>query len=104
MYARKYPNEVSGVVLLDLSSADAPGELKTRARLTPGSAADLEEKGVAESNQQVKEAGSISGYSPYRDCSDRSWSFFQGLGAHVNALAAATCYAVAPNNFCCRTG
>ena len=59
MYARKHPNEVSGVVLLDLSSADAPGELKTRARLTPGSAADLEEKGVAESNQQVKEAGSF---------------------------------------------
>ena len=33
--------------------------MKTRARLTPGSAADLEEKGVAESNQQVKEAGSF---------------------------------------------
>ncbi len=59
MYARKYPNEVSGVVLLDSSSADAPGELKTRARLTPDSPADLEEKGVAESNQQVKEAGSF---------------------------------------------
>lgn len=59
MYARKYPNEVSGVVLLDSSSADAPSELKTRAHLTPGSAADLEEKGVAESNQQVKEAGSF---------------------------------------------
>lgn len=59
MYARKYPNEVSGVVLLDSSSADAPGELKTRAHLTPGSAADLEEKGVPESNQQVKKAGSF---------------------------------------------
>jgi pimeloyl-ACP methyl ester carboxylesterase len=56
-YARKYPREVSGVVLLDSSSAEAPGELKTRAYLEPGSAAYLEEEGVAESNQQVTNAG-----------------------------------------------
>jgi len=39
MFARKYPREVSGVVLLDSSSPDAPSELKTRARLEPGTAA-----------------------------------------------------------------
>ena len=47
MYARKYSNEVSGVVLLNSASAEAPNELKTRAHLAPGSVADLEEKGVA---------------------------------------------------------
>jgi pimeloyl-ACP methyl ester carboxylesterase len=57
MFARKYPNEVSGVVLLDSASAEAPKELKTRARLKPGSAAYLEEEGVAESNKQVTYAG-----------------------------------------------
>jgi pimeloyl-ACP methyl ester carboxylesterase len=53
MFARKYSNEVSGVVLLDSASAQAPKELKTRARLKRGSAAYLEEEGVAESNKQV---------------------------------------------------
>lgn len=57
MVARKYPREVSGVVLLDSSSADAPSELKTRARLEPGTAAYFEEEGIAESNKEVKEAG-----------------------------------------------
>ena len=57
MYARKYPREVSGVVLIDSASAEAPRELKTRARLEPGSAAYLEEEGVAESNKQVTNAG-----------------------------------------------
>jgi pimeloyl-ACP methyl ester carboxylesterase len=57
MFAKKYPTEVSGVVLLDSSSADAPGDLKTLARLEPGSAAYLENKGIPESNKQVTEAG-----------------------------------------------
>jgi pimeloyl-ACP methyl ester carboxylesterase len=57
LYARKYPNEVSGIVLLDSASADAPSELKTRARLEPGSAAYLEEQGMPESNEQVRSAG-----------------------------------------------
>jgi pimeloyl-ACP methyl ester carboxylesterase len=57
MFARKYPRDVSGVVLLDSSSADAPSELKTRARLEPGTAAYFEEEGIAESNKQVKGAG-----------------------------------------------
>lgn len=47
---------MAGVVLLDSSSPDAPSELKTRARLEPGTAAYLEEEGVSESNQQVKNA------------------------------------------------
>lgn len=57
MFARKYPKEVSGVVLLDSSSLNAPNELKTRARLEPGTAAYLEEEGVSESNQQLVNAG-----------------------------------------------
>jgi pimeloyl-ACP methyl ester carboxylesterase len=57
MFARKYPMEVSGVVLLDSSSPEAPSELKTRAILAPGTAAYLEEEGIAESNRQVMSAG-----------------------------------------------
>jgi len=56
-FARRYPREVAGIVLLDASSPDAPAALKTRARLEPGSAASLEEAGVAASNEQVKRAG-----------------------------------------------
>jgi pimeloyl-ACP methyl ester carboxylesterase len=57
MFARRYPREIAGIVLLDASSPDAPAELKTRARLEPGSAAYLEEAGVATSNDQVRHAG-----------------------------------------------
>jgi pimeloyl-ACP methyl ester carboxylesterase len=57
MFAKQYPHEVSGVVLLDSSSPDAPSELKTRARLEPGTAAYSEEEGVALSNAEVKAAG-----------------------------------------------
>lgn len=57
MFAQMYPRDVAGVVLLDSSSADAPDELKTRARLEPGTAAYLEEQGIAESNRQVKAGG-----------------------------------------------
>jgi pimeloyl-ACP methyl ester carboxylesterase len=39
MFAKRYPNEISGVVLVDSSSPDAPPGLKTRARLDPGTAA-----------------------------------------------------------------
>jgi pimeloyl-ACP methyl ester carboxylesterase len=56
MFARKYPSEISGVILLDASSPDAPSELKTLAHLEPGSAAYLEEEGVTESNEQVRTA------------------------------------------------
>jgi pimeloyl-ACP methyl ester carboxylesterase len=56
MFARLYPKDVSSVLLLDSSSAAAPPELKTRARLAPGSAAYLEEEGIAASNQEVEKA------------------------------------------------
>jgi pimeloyl-ACP methyl ester carboxylesterase len=59
MFAKKYPTEVSGVVLLDSSSTDAPSELKTRSLLEPGTAAYLEQEGIAESNRQVVEAGAF---------------------------------------------
>ena len=57
MFAKKYLQEVSGVVLLDASSPEAPPELKTRARLEPGTAAYFEEEGVTESNRQVVNGG-----------------------------------------------
>lgn len=57
MFVRRYPREIAGVVLLDSSSPDAPAGLKTRARLTPGSAAYLEEAGIETSNDQVRHAG-----------------------------------------------
>ena len=57
MFARKYPSDVSGVVLLDSASTEAPSELKTRARLEPGSVAYREEEGIAESNEQIRNAG-----------------------------------------------
>jgi pimeloyl-ACP methyl ester carboxylesterase len=59
MFARKYPGDVSGAVLLDSSSPDAPSELKTRARLEPGTPAYLEEEGIPESNRQVANCGSF---------------------------------------------
>jgi pimeloyl-ACP methyl ester carboxylesterase len=60
MFARKYPRDVSGIVLLESSSADAPSELKTRARLEPGTPAYLEEEGVPESNRQVANGGPLT--------------------------------------------
>jgi pimeloyl-ACP methyl ester carboxylesterase len=57
MFARKYPMDVSGVVLLESSSPDAPSQLKTRARLEPGTPAYLEQEGIPESNMQVKNGG-----------------------------------------------
>jgi hypothetical protein len=57
MFARKYPGDVSGVVLLESSSADAPSELKTRARLEPGTPVYLEEEGISQSNKQVANGG-----------------------------------------------
>jgi len=57
MFARRYPNEVAGVILIDSARADAPPELKTRAQLKPGSAAYLEEEGVGASNEELHHAG-----------------------------------------------
>jgi pimeloyl-ACP methyl ester carboxylesterase len=57
MFARLHPGEAAGLVLLDSSSTEAPPELKTRARLVPGSADFLEEAGVGESNHEVRAAG-----------------------------------------------
>jgi pimeloyl-ACP methyl ester carboxylesterase len=57
MFAKRYPREVLGIVLLDSSSTDAPDELKTRARLEPGTAAYLEQEGIPQSNRQVVDAG-----------------------------------------------
>jgi pimeloyl-ACP methyl ester carboxylesterase len=57
MFARRYPWDVAGVVLLDSASSDAPSELKTRSRLEPGSAAYWEEAGMAMSNEEIRRAG-----------------------------------------------
>jgi pimeloyl-ACP methyl ester carboxylesterase len=53
MFARMYPGDVTGAILLDSASPDAPSELKTRAQLEPGTAAYLEQEGIPESNKQV---------------------------------------------------
>ena len=50
---------MSGVVLLDSSSPQAPDALKTRARLEPGSPAYREEEGIPESNKQVARGGAF---------------------------------------------
>ena len=57
MFARLHPDEVTGMVLLDSTSTEAPAQLKTRAKLAPGSVDFLEEAGIPESNRQVREAG-----------------------------------------------
>jgi pimeloyl-ACP methyl ester carboxylesterase len=57
MFARAHPSETAGVVLIDAASPGVPPELKTRARLVPGSAAYLEEEGVSPSNAEVLRAG-----------------------------------------------
>lgn len=57
MFARTYPTEVSGIVLVDSAAAGAPAELKTLARLEPGTVAYREELGVTESNRQVSTGG-----------------------------------------------
>lgn len=59
MFARTYPTEVSGIVLVDSAAADAPAELKTLARLEPGTVAYREEQGMADSNRQVTASGSF---------------------------------------------
>lgn len=56
-FARRHPDEVAGVVLIDAASPDAPPELETLATLEPGTAAFLEEAGVAASNRQIAAAG-----------------------------------------------
>ena len=75
MFARLHPDEVVGMALLESSSVDAPPQLKTRARLVPGSTDFLEEAGIAVSNQQVRAAGpfppipliviAATGHGPY---------------------------------------
>ena len=57
MFARLHPDEIAAVVLLDSSSTEAPAELKTLAKLEPGSVDFLEEAGIPESNREVREAG-----------------------------------------------
>jgi pimeloyl-ACP methyl ester carboxylesterase len=88
-FAIRYPAEVSGVVLIDSSSPDAPGELTTRARLEPGTAAYLEEEGVAESNRQVLSAGPLPARPPDRDRGDRPRTVLQGMGIDADAAATA---------------
>jgi pimeloyl-ACP methyl ester carboxylesterase len=57
MFAHLHPDKVAGMVLLDASSTEAPAQLKTRAKLVPGSIDFLEQAGIAESNWEVRKAG-----------------------------------------------
>lgn len=58
MFARKYPNEVVGAILLDSASPYEPeGVFVTSSQLAAGSTAYFEEAGTSRSNWQVRNAG-----------------------------------------------
>lgn len=57
MFARTYPRDVAGLVLLDSSIADEPPELDPLWEMEPGSAEFFEGAGMPESSRQVREAG-----------------------------------------------
>lgn len=57
MFARTYPQDVAGLVLLDSSIAEAPPELDPLWEMEPGSAEFYEGAGMAESGRQVRGAG-----------------------------------------------
>lgn len=58
MFARKYPNEVAGVILLDSASPNEPeGMFVSQSKLALGSTEYFEEAGTPQSNQQIRNAG-----------------------------------------------
>jgi pimeloyl-ACP methyl ester carboxylesterase len=57
MFARTYPHEVAGVVLLDSTIADEPPEYDPLWEMEPGSPEFFEGAGMPESSRQVREAG-----------------------------------------------
>ncbi len=57
MFARSYPADVAGVVLLDSTIAEEPPEYDPLWEMEPGSAEFLEGAGMPESTRQVREAG-----------------------------------------------
>ncbi|MBB5223773.1 pimeloyl-ACP methyl ester carboxylesterase [Amaricoccus macauensis] len=57
MFARTYPHDVAGLVLLDSTIAEQPPELDPLWEMEPGSAEFLEGEGMPESTRQVREAG-----------------------------------------------
>lgn len=57
MFARTYPGDVAGLVLLDSTIAEEPPELDPLWEMEPGSPEFLEGAGMPESARQVREAG-----------------------------------------------
>jgi pimeloyl-ACP methyl ester carboxylesterase len=57
MFARTYPREVAGLVLLDSTIAEEPPEYDPLWEMQPGSAEFFEGAGMPESTRQVREAG-----------------------------------------------
>jgi len=58
MFARKYPDQMAGVVLLDASSPNEPeGVFVSRSQFTPGSTSYFEDAGATQSMEQVRNAG-----------------------------------------------
>ena len=92
MFARKYPSDVSGVVLLNSASTEAPSELKTRARLLSGIGGLSRGRGYCRKQRASQERRPVSRYASYGNCRDRPRTIFQGLGAHLDALAASAFY------------
>jgi predicted alpha/beta hydrolase family esterase len=60
MFARKYPQEVAGVILIDSASPNEPdGVFVSKVKPPMGTIDYFEDAGVSESNQQVRNAGSF---------------------------------------------
>lgn len=58
LFARKYPDAVRGIVLIDSTSSNEPDHVfVSQAKLTPGSVEFLENAGLSESKRQVRNAG-----------------------------------------------
>lgn len=57
MFARLYPQDVAGLVLLDSSIAEEPPELDPLWEMAPGTAEFFEGEGMPESSREVREAG-----------------------------------------------
>ncbi|MFT3975345.1 MAG: alpha/beta hydrolase [Amaricoccus sp.] len=57
MFARTYPADVAGLVLLDSTIAEEPPELDPLWQMEPGTAEYLEGAGMPESSRQVRTAG-----------------------------------------------
>ena len=91
MFARKYPKEVSGIVLLELVKRRCAERFEDTRAPRAGDGGLSGGRGHSRKQQADHERQPLSGYSAYGDRCDGSRTIFQSLGAHADAVAAATC-------------